>query len=145
MPIAPFPHHYAVALAGGELTAGERQPILSGPPPQFGGSSAVWSPEELLVGAALLCLKTTFDAYARREQLTMHDWRGRATGVLDKGRDGAVFTVIELEVELVTEAREEERARTILATAERNCIISRALAAPVKVIARITAAERAAS
>ena len=59
----------------------------------------MWSPEELLVGAALLCLQTTFDALVRRESVRIHSRRGRATGTLDKTSEGPAFTAIRLEVD----------------------------------------------
>jgi hypothetical protein len=83
--IAPFPHTYTVALEDRQLRAPPRAPIAAGPPPQFGGSADVWSPEELLVAAALECLWTTFEAYASREQLAVARWSGRGTAVLDRG------------------------------------------------------------
>lgn len=140
MPIAPFPHRYSVSLEGELLAAAPRAPIRTGAPSEFGGTDAVWGPEHLLVGAALACLKTTFEAYAAREALRVHAWRGRATGVLAKGRGGPVFTSIDLEVELVTDPGDEARAQAVLAAAERSCIVSRALAAPVHVTSNVTAA-----
>jgi organic hydroperoxide reductase OsmC/OhrA len=129
--IAPFPHRYVVTLSDGQLEAPPRPAVRVGAPPQFGGSHEVWSPEELLVSAALLCLKTTFDHFARREALAYRGWRGSGTGVLDKTREGPAFSAIELNVELSVAAEDEERAERIFAAAERNCIISRSLRAPV--------------
>ncbi len=138
--IAPFPHRYTVALADRQLSAPPRTSIAAGAPPQFGGSDAVWSPEELLVGSALLCLQTTFDAFARREKLVVRDWRGNATGVLDKGPTGPTFSSIDLHVDIIVAAGDEERCRRLVATAERHCIISHALQCPVRVEANVRAA-----
>jgi organic hydroperoxide reductase OsmC/OhrA len=140
MPIAPFPHRYSVTLADDLVAADPRPPISVGTPPQFGGGDTVWSPEHLLVAAALSCLKTTFDAYARREQIAVHAWRGTGTAVLAKGREGPVFTSIDLDVEIVTDPGDEARAQAVLGTAERSCIVSRALSAPVHVTGKVTAA-----
>jgi|CXWL01.1.fsa_nt_gi organic hydroperoxide reductase OsmC/OhrA len=137
--IAPFPHRYAVALEDGNLVAEPRPRIPAGAPPQFGGTDRVWSPEELLVGAVLLCLKTTFDAYALREALEVLDWRGTGTGVLAKSPTGPAFTSVELHVQLNVKPGNEERARQLLETAERHCIISRAIKAPVVLDAAVTA------
>ena len=135
MPIAPFPHTYAVSLENDSLAAATRPRIPCGPPPQFGGNDQVWSPEHLLLAATLSCLKTTFDAYARRERITVHDWHGRATGTLVKTANGPSFSAIDLEVDVVVAAGEEARAEATLAVAEHHCIISRALTAPVHVTA----------
>lgn len=139
MAIAPFPHHYEVTLTGGQLTAGPRAPILAGAPPQFGGQDDVWSPEELLVSAALLCLQTTFEAFARRASLPIPAWRGTAVGTLDKGRGGPVFSSIALAVELETAPGDEDRTRELLTTAEQHCLITRALQVPVTVTVAVRA------
>lgn len=129
--IAPFPHRYTVRLEDGQLIAPPRAPIAAGPPPQFGGTDEVWSPEELLVAAALSCLWTTFEAYARRDQLAVHGWTGTGTAVLDRGAPVPVFTSLALRAELAVAEADVERARKLLETAEQRCIISKALAVPV--------------
>lgn len=129
--IAPFPHRYSVSLANGLLNADPRPSIPAGAPPQFGGTDTVWSPEELLVAAVLLCLKTTFDAYARRDKLEVRDWRGTGTGVLEKSPTGPAFTSVQLQVELKVGTGDEDRARKLIETAEHHCIISNAIKAPV--------------
>lgn len=144
MAAAPFPHRYSVLLDNALLFAEPRDPIHTGPPPQFGGRDDVWSPEELIVGAALSCLKQTFDAYARRAGIAILDWRGVGTGVLVKGTGGLTFSNIDLDVEIMTATGDEQRAEALLADAERHCIISRVLAVPIHVVAKVTAATHAA-
>jgi len=129
--VAPFPHRYEVALADGLLTAPPRAPIAAGPPPQFGGTDRVWSPEELLVASVLECLWTTFDAYARHDSLEVRGWSGRGVATLEKGAPVPTFSSVALEVELAVAPADEERARRLLATAEQRCIISNALKVPV--------------
>ena len=136
---APFPHRYTVALEHRRLTAPPREPIDVGPPPQFGGTDTAWSPEELLVGAALECLWTTFEAYARHDQLEVADWRGTGVGVLDKGPTGPVFTSITLAVELAVAQADVERARRLIETAEKHCIISNTLRVAVTLDATVRA------
>ncbi len=134
----PFPHHYAVSLTDGLLRADPRPPISAGTPPQFGGTDNVWSPEELLVAAVLLCLKTTFDAYALRASLEVCHWSSTGTGVLDKSPTGPAFTSVQLRVELKVRPGDEERARKLLDTAEQHCIIGNAIKAPVQLEASVS-------
>ena len=134
---APFPHHYTVELADRRLASPPRPPIAAGAPPQFGGTDQVWSPEELLVGATLECLWTTFEAYAAHDKLEVAGWRGTGVGVLDKGPTGPVFTSITLSVDMTVAAADVERAQRLLATAEKHCIISNALRVAVTVEATI--------
>lgn len=135
--IAPFPHRYTVRLVDRQLVAPPRAPIAAGSPPQFGGTDSVWSPEELLVAAALECLWTTFDAHARHDALAVHDWTGTGVAVLDKGSPVPKFTSITLRVELAVAPGDEDRARRLLQTAEQRCIISNALSVPVTLEASV--------
>ncbi len=133
MPIAPFPHQYVVTLADGDLAAPPRANVATGAPPQFGGTDKVWSPEELLIGAALSCLQTTFVAFALRAPVRVQRWSGTATGTLVKATGGPVFSSVELAVELAVEPGDEALAERVVHDAERACIISRALSVPVHV------------
>lgn len=129
--IAPFPHRYTVRLVDRQLIAPPRAPIAAGSPPQFGGTDSVWSPEELLVAAALECLWTTFEAYALHDSLAVHSWAGTGVAVLEKGSPVPRFTSITLHVELAVAESDVERAHRLLQAAEQRCIISRALNVPV--------------
>jgi organic hydroperoxide reductase OsmC/OhrA len=139
MTIAPFPHQYTVTYDRGQLHADPRLPIRAGAPPQFDGSDDVWSPEELLVGATVLCLETTFAALARRAGVTVHGWRATGTGILDRSTGGPVFTGIRIAVDVVTAPGDEDRVADLLRKAERHCIVSKALRAPVEVTPTIQA------
>lgn len=139
MAIAPFPHRYVVALENDKLVAAPRPEIPAGAPPQFGGTDTVWSPEDLLVASALLCLKTTFDAYARRASLPVVEWHGTGTATLAKAPGGPTFTSIDLDVAVVTAPGDEARATDLIGQAERHCIISHALNVPIHVSVTATA------
>jgi organic hydroperoxide reductase OsmC/OhrA len=142
--VAAFPHRYTVRLTGGQVEASPRAPILAGPPPQFGGTDTVWSPEDLLVAAVLECLWTTFNAYSRRDGLTPRHFSGTGTAVLERGTQAAPvpsFSSITLHVDLVVAPGDEERGLRLLHTAEQNCIISNALRVPVTLEATVTAAQ----
>lgn len=145
MTITPFPHTYSVSLVDDHLVAPQRAGVAVGAPPQFGGSELVWSPEELLAGSALACLKATFDAYAKREQLPVLKWVGRATATLEKTRAGPAFTSIRLDVELVVEAQNGPRARDLVQRAERHCLVSAAIKVPVSVVVHVDERHEASS
>jgi organic hydroperoxide reductase OsmC/OhrA len=136
--MTPFPHRYSVTLSERHLTAPPRHPIAMGPPPQFDGSDRVWSPEELLVGAALECLWTTCEAFARREGLTA-EWSGTGLAILDRGPRVPVFTSITLQLEVHVAAGDEELARRIVRRAQQACIVANALNVPVHVETTVTA------
>lgn len=142
--VQPFPHHYTVKLENRRLVSPTQAPIELGPPPQFGGSDTVWSPEELLVGAVLECLWTTFESFARRDKLAVTRWSGIGRATLDRGPGAPVFTAIELDLDLVVAEADRDLAGQVLDKAKRHCIISNALNVPVVVHATIAPAELAA-
>lgn len=47
------------------LHAGDRSPLMIGPPPEFNGSNSIWSPEHLLISALSSCYTTTFMHFAK--------------------------------------------------------------------------------
>lgn len=142
--IAPFPHTYTVALEDRALLAPPRAPIAAGPPPQFGGTDDRWSPEELLIAAALECLWTTFEAFARRDRLTVERFAGKGTAVLDRAPGVPTFTSLVLHVDLQVAAGDEARAKALLESAESKCIISHALRVPITLDVAVHAREDAA-
>jgi organic hydroperoxide reductase OsmC/OhrA len=138
----PFPHRYEVTLereqeSRAALSAGIRPVLVGGPPPEFGGDPLWWSPEHLLLSAANLCLMTTYMVLAEKTGLPVARYRSRAEGLLEKTKEGIVFTRILLQVEIgVPEARLEE-ARKLVDTAKKYCIVSNALKRPVEVEANV--------
>ena len=126
----PYPHHYKVQAAakteGSVALASERLPTLSSAPPrQFGGPGDQWSPEMLLVAAAVDCLILTFRAIARASKLPWLSLDCDAEGVLDRVEGVTRFTEIRTNARLVLPAGgDAERARRLLEKAEKTCLIT---------------------
>ena len=136
----PLPHHYPSDLSWeidrrGWLSAPPRQGLLGGPPPQFGGMDDAWSPEHLLVAAANLCLMLTFLSMAEKSGLALAGYRSSAEGVLDKAADGVRFVSVSIRVDLKVAEADQEKAEALLQKAEKHCLISNSLKAPVHVTA----------
>ena len=125
-----YPHHYKVQAAarteGSVALASERLPTLSSAPPrQFGGPGDQWSPEMLLVAAAVDCLILTFRAIARASKLPWLSLDCDAEGVLDRVEGVTRFTEIRTNARLVLPAGgDPERARRLLEKAEKTCLIT---------------------
>ena len=123
------------------MSSGPRPVLVGGPPPEFDGEPGSWSPEHLLLSAANLCLMTTYMALARKAGLEVASYRSEAEGILDKTKEGLVFTRIGLRVEIQAPAERLEEARRLVETAEKYCIISNSLKRPVVVEAMVGAVE----
>lgn len=135
----PFPHRYEVSLsrtAPSQATI-ESPPgvaIAGGPPPEFDGEPGRWSPEHLLLSAIGLCLLTTFEAFARRAGMPVAGWASRSSGVLEKTKEGLVFTSFDVEVLVTVAPGDLAQAEALVAQAKRHCLVSNALKVPVEVV-----------
>lgn len=114
------------------MSAPPRPEFRGGAPPEFGGRDDWWSPEHLLLTAAGLCLKTTFEVFAARARLTVLAYSSQVEGTLDKTPHGLAFTSIAIAVELVVAETDTARAGDLLRTAKENCIVANALKTPVR-------------
>lgn len=140
-----YPHRYDVHAAaeaeGSVLVRSEGLPALTtAPPPQFGGPGGQWSPETLLVAAAVDCLILTFRAIATASKLTWRRLDCDGEGVLDRS-DGVVrFTGLHLRARLVLPAGgDTDRAKRLLEKAEGACLVTNSLALRPTLTAEVTA------
>lgn len=133
---ASLPHRYDVRVEGGTggavISAPPRPEFRGGAPVEFGGRDDWWSPEHLLLSAAGLCLKATFDAVAGRARLPVFGYTSRVSGTLDKTPEGIVFTAIAISVDLVVGGADTGRAEALLHKAKEHCIVANSLKTPVQ-------------
>jgi organic hydroperoxide reductase OsmC/OhrA len=110
-------------------------------PPGFkDGIPGIWSPEELLVGALAACYQLTLLSVAKRRGVPVHTLEVAATGHVERATSGGYgFTVIELAVELTTDAERELEAEDVASLAKRSCIVGRALEVPVHMRVQVRA------
>lgn len=134
--MTPLPHDYEVSLqwsagGSGELSAGSRPAIVTGPPPQFGGEPEWWSPEHLLLAAVSSCLMTTFGAFAAKRKLDLRHYSSVVKGMLAKTPTGIMFTSIVIGVDLIAAPERLVEAVRLLEDAKHYCIVANALKTPV--------------
>ncbi len=133
----PFPHHYRATASGAAsgrvvLHHDGVEPIESSAPVEFGGPGDAWSPEGLLVAALADCFILTFRAVARAAKLEWSDLMVNVEGTLER-RDGVTaFIAFHVHATLGADAKvDPAQARGALERAERGCLISNSLKAPV--------------
>jgi organic hydroperoxide reductase OsmC/OhrA len=133
----PLPHHYRVSARGGRagrvvLHHDGVAPIESAAPAEFGGPGDAWSPEGLLVAAIADCFVLSFRAVARAAQLEWDELEVSCEGTLERIEGVTAFTAFDLRAELTVGADvDPEKANAALQRAERSCLISNSLKAPV--------------
>lgn len=133
----PLPHRYAASASAAQsgnvaLDTYDLPSIISASPAEFGGPGDRWSPETLLVAAIADCLVLTFRGMAKASGLEWRSLSAHVSGTLDRVGDGLEFTHFRMHVLMtIADARDEERARRLVAKAERACLIARSLKAKV--------------
>jgi organic hydroperoxide reductase OsmC/OhrA len=102
-------------------------------PAQFGGIEGRWTPEELLLAAVAGCFTTTLRAIATGTQIDFTDLEVEASATLRKMEIGYGLCEIVLRPTLrIGDAAESRHALDLLRRAERLCLVSRALAMPLR-------------
>jgi peroxiredoxin-like protein len=130
----PFPHQYRVEASSEvegavAIVSPGLPPLAAAPPTQFGGPGDQWSPETLLVAAAVTCLILTFRAMAQASKLSWVRLACDGDGTLDRAEGVTRFTALALHARLVLHAEaDRERATRLLEKAERSCLVTNSLA-----------------
>ena len=107
-------------------------------PPEFKGHEGIWSPEDLFVASANVCLMTTFLAMAERASLGFTAYVSEAEGMLELVDGKFRFTKIVLRPRLTLKPGEDAaKAQQVLDKAEANCLISNSMACKVVLEATI--------
>jgi peroxiredoxin-like protein len=111
-------------------------------PPEFGGEPGLWTPEHLLLGAVVTCYIATFRAIAESSKLAVNGMEVGVEGRIEKQDGGFRFTQITLRPAVsIEKAEDRERAQRLVDKAERICLVSRSLACPITLDAKIEVGE----
>jgi peroxiredoxin-like protein len=123
-----FTYTTAVRWTGerkGKISAAGKPQLEVATPPEFKGHEGIWSPEDLYVASANVCVMTTFLAFAERAGLRFESYESEAEGTLEFVGNQFLFTKIVLRPRItLKEGEEKAKAEEILQKAERNCLIS---------------------
>jgi len=80
----------------GVISSAGKPDIQVATPPEFKGHEGIWSPEDLFVASANICLMTTFLAVAERAGLAFTSYESAAEGRLELVDGKFQFTAITL-------------------------------------------------
>ena len=116
----------------GVISCAGKPDIQVATPPEFKGHEGIWSPEDLFVASANICLMTTFLAVAERAGLTFSSYESAAEGKLELVDGKFQFTAITLKptITLAT-ITDVVKAKELIEKAETNCLISNSMKAKV--------------
>ena len=110
-------------------------------PPEFKGEAGFWTPENMFVASINLCTLMTFVAFAQRQELDFVSYESAAEGVIENVEGKYRFTEVVVQPHVTVRSEEDiERARKLMESAHKGCLVSNSLAAAVKVIPEIRVA-----
>jgi uncharacterized OsmC-like protein len=141
--MASFPHQYVVSAAGGpegalSVESKGLSTLQTTAPPEFGGPEGHWSPETMLTGAVANCLILTFRALSRAGKLEWSHLTVDCSGEVDKTREGLRFTKFRINAILsITGDTPEDKARQVLNSAKKHCLVTASLISETEMTAEI--------
>jgi peroxiredoxin-like protein len=116
----------------GVITCAGKPDVQVATPPEFKGHDGIWSPEDLFVASANVCLMTTFLAVAERAGLAFSAYESTAEGRLELVEGKFQFTTITIRPSITLNSGEDAgKAKELIEKAERNCLISNSMKATV--------------
>ncbi len=122
----------------GVIACAGKPDIQVATPPEFKGHKGIWSPEDLFVASANICLMTTFLSVAERASLLFTSYESEAEGRLELVEGKFQFTTITLKPTITLPANADAvKARELIEKAEANCLISNSMKAKVSLEATI--------
>jgi organic hydroperoxide reductase OsmC/OhrA len=103
-------------------------------PPEFKGEAGIWTPEDLFVASVNVCTLMTFVAYAQHKGLELVAYESAAEGVLENVEGKYRFTEVCLHPHVVVKTQTDiDRAREIMDSAHKGCLVSNSITTTVKV------------
>ena len=112
----------------GTITSEGKPDVQVATPPEFKGHAGIWSPEDLYVASANVCLMTTFLSVAERAGLAFTAYHCDAEGRLELVDGKFQVTMITLRPHItLASAGDTAKARELIEKAEANCLISNSM------------------
>ncbi len=111
-----------------------------GNPPAFKGTSDVWCPEDLLIGALNACLMLTFLYQMQLRQLAVIDYESSAQGTLEHKDGKCRVTRIAVQPRISLKSENDlEAAHDAIKDAAESCMISNSILATAQVDPQLNA------
>jgi len=131
--VTPRSFHYSCGLRWtgekkGTLAALDRPRLEIAAPPELGGHTGFWTPEDLLVASVNACTMMTFLALAKRKGLAVVSYESEATGRLEREGGEFRFTriIVHPRIEIAAES-DRATALELLQKAEDHCLVANSL------------------
>ena len=116
----------------GVISCAGKPDIQVATPPEFKGHEGIWSPENLFVESANVCVVKTFLAVAERAGLAFTSYKSVAEGLLELVDGKFQFTAMTLKPTITLSVKADAaKAKELIEKAEANCLISNSMKASI--------------
>ena len=139
MQVRPKSYTYTTSVvweeaSKGDLSAEGKPTLKVATPPEFQGHPGIWTPEDLYVASANVCLMSTFITMAARKKVAFTAYECDGTGTLEMVDGRFMFTTIVLspKITIAPDASEAD-AHEAIANAEEHCLITNSMKTKVVV------------
>ena len=125
----------------GDMTSPDKPVIHVACPPEWGGHPGIWSPEDMFVGSAELCIMTTYLWLLDRYKLKIKSYKSKAVGTAKMVDKTFIFSdiVVEPHVEIFNE-EQKERFEKLFTEARKWCLITKSVKTEIIIKPTITVA-----
>lgn len=118
----------------GKLSSDVKPVLQVSSPPEFKGTPGLWTPEDMFVASAEICLMSTFLSFGGRKNVPLVSYRSSAEGTLEFVAGKYRFTRIRIKPEIaVRKEWTREEVEEIVREAHKNCLIANSMSASVEV------------
>lgn len=122
----------------GNLSSKGKPNIEVATPPEFGGHTGIWSPEDLFLSSVEVCILTTFLWFVNKEHINLKSYSSKATGTVEKIDGKYIFNSIYIELEIGISSNDNRLiVEKILKKAPRACLISNSIKTDVHIKSKI--------
>lgn len=117
----------------GRMSRPGKADVVVSSPSELGGEGAGLTPEEMVVGAVVVCHMLTFLYFVKTwGGITLKGYEADGSGTVQKGPQGLYFSGIEMRAKAGVTAGERDKTMTALEKAHKYCLVSNSLKCPVE-------------
>jgi organic hydroperoxide reductase OsmC/OhrA len=111
------------------------KPVLDvSSPPEFKGMPGLWTPEDLFVASAEICMMSTFLSFGGRKNIPLLSYKSSAQGVLESVDGKYRFTKVIIAPQIrVERSWTEGQVEEVVHQAHENCLIANSMTAVIEV------------
>jgi organic hydroperoxide reductase OsmC/OhrA len=132
-----FTYHTALEWKEGrhaKLSSDVKPTLDVSSPPEFKGLAGMWTPEDMFVASAEICMMSTFLSFGGRKNIPLVSYKSAAEGVLEFVSGKYRFTKIRIIPE-ITVGKEwtREQVRDVVREAHGTCLIANSMSTAVEI------------